>query len=138
MEKTHVSGVAQDKNVARVALVGLADQPGIAFKIFFPNSLKKRSWMAWTARSASRSSTRTETLISLVEIMLILSQHRGGQGVYRGRRYGQQRRCGLQDVRGSVFRRILKAIPGWSTSPIRAMRAVQAIHDRFFSEFGNA
>ena len=34
MEKTHVSGVAKDKNVARLALVGLADQPGIAFKIF--------------------------------------------------------------------------------------------------------
>ena len=34
MEKTHVSGVAKDKNVARIALVGLADQPGIAFKIF--------------------------------------------------------------------------------------------------------
>ena len=28
--------------------------------------------MAWTARSASRSSTRTDTLISLVEIMLML------------------------------------------------------------------
>ena len=34
MEKTHVSGVAKDKDVARIALVGLADQPGIAFKIF--------------------------------------------------------------------------------------------------------
>ena len=34
MEKTHVSGVAKDKNVARLALVGLADEPGIAFKIF--------------------------------------------------------------------------------------------------------
>ena len=34
MEKSHVSGVAKDKNVARLALVGLADQPGIAFKIF--------------------------------------------------------------------------------------------------------
>ena len=34
MEKTHVSGVAKDKNVARLALVGLADRPGIAFKIF--------------------------------------------------------------------------------------------------------
>ena len=34
MEKIHVSGVAKDKNVARLALVGLADQPGIAFKIF--------------------------------------------------------------------------------------------------------
>ncbi len=34
MEKTHVSGVAKDKNVARLALMGLADRPGIAFKIF--------------------------------------------------------------------------------------------------------
>lgn len=34
MEKTQVSGVAKDKNIARLALVGLADQPGIAFKIF--------------------------------------------------------------------------------------------------------
>ncbi len=34
MEKIHVSGVAKDKNVARLALVGLEDRPGIAFKIF--------------------------------------------------------------------------------------------------------
>ena len=34
MEKSHVSGVARDKNVARFALVGLPDVPGIAFKIF--------------------------------------------------------------------------------------------------------
>lgn len=34
MEKSHVSGVAKDKNTARIALVGLEDEPGIAFKIF--------------------------------------------------------------------------------------------------------
>ena len=34
MEKSHISGVAKDKNVARLALVGLEDTPGIAFKIF--------------------------------------------------------------------------------------------------------
>ena len=34
VEKTHVSGVAKDTNVARVAVVGVADEPGIAFKIF--------------------------------------------------------------------------------------------------------
>ena len=34
MEKMHVSGVACDKNVARLAVVGLPDQPGIAFQIF--------------------------------------------------------------------------------------------------------
>ena len=34
MEKSHISGIAKDKNIARLALVGLEDTPGIAFKIF--------------------------------------------------------------------------------------------------------
>ena len=34
VEKTYISGVAQDKNVARVALVGLNDVPGVAYKVF--------------------------------------------------------------------------------------------------------
>ena len=34
MEKMHVSGVAKDRDVCSVALIGLADQPGIAFKLF--------------------------------------------------------------------------------------------------------
>ncbi len=34
MEKTQISGVAKDKNVARVALVGVEDRPGIAYRVF--------------------------------------------------------------------------------------------------------
>ncbi len=34
LEKTNVSGVARDDDVARVAVIGLADMPGVAFKIF--------------------------------------------------------------------------------------------------------
>lgn len=34
MEKMLVSGVAGDKNAARIAVVGLEDQPGVAFKLF--------------------------------------------------------------------------------------------------------
>lgn len=34
MEKLLVSGVASDKNVARIAVIGLEDQPGVAFKLF--------------------------------------------------------------------------------------------------------
>ena len=34
MEKMLVSGVACDKNVARIAVIGLQDQPGVAFKLF--------------------------------------------------------------------------------------------------------
>ena len=34
MEKTYISGVAQDKKIARVAVVGLENVPGIAYKLF--------------------------------------------------------------------------------------------------------
>lgn len=34
MEKMLVSGVVADKNTARIAVVGLEDQPGVAFKLF--------------------------------------------------------------------------------------------------------
>ena len=34
VEYSKISGVAKDANVARIALVGLLDQPGVAFKIF--------------------------------------------------------------------------------------------------------
>lgn len=34
MEKMLVSGVACDKNAARIAVIGLEDQPGVAFKLF--------------------------------------------------------------------------------------------------------
>ena len=34
MEKTQISGVAKDKNVARLALVGVEDKPGIAYRVF--------------------------------------------------------------------------------------------------------
>ena len=34
MEHTKISGVAKDTNVARIALVGLKDEPGVAFKLF--------------------------------------------------------------------------------------------------------
>ena len=34
VEKTYISGVAQDKNVTRIALIGLKDVPGVAYKVF--------------------------------------------------------------------------------------------------------
>lgn len=34
VEQTKISGIAKDTDVARIALVGLKDEPGIAFKVF--------------------------------------------------------------------------------------------------------
>ena len=39
MEKMLVSGVATDKNATRIAVIGLKDEPGIAFHLF--NALAK-------------------------------------------------------------------------------------------------
>ena len=39
MEKMLVSGVAADKNATRIAVIGLKDEPGIAFHLF--NALAK-------------------------------------------------------------------------------------------------
>jgi aspartate kinase len=34
VEQTKISGIAKDTNVARIALLGLQDEPGVAFKVF--------------------------------------------------------------------------------------------------------
>lgn len=34
MERTSISGIAKDSDIARIAVVGLSDEPGIAFKVF--------------------------------------------------------------------------------------------------------
>lgn len=34
VEKTYITGVAQDKKIARVALTGIADEPGMAYRVF--------------------------------------------------------------------------------------------------------
>ena len=41
MERMLVSGVAADENTARISLIGLKDEPGVAFKIF--NTMAKHS-----------------------------------------------------------------------------------------------
>ena len=41
MERMLVSGVAVDKNTARISVIGLKDEPGIAFKLF--NTLAKNN-----------------------------------------------------------------------------------------------
>jgi aspartate kinase len=34
VEQTKISGIAKDSNVARIALIGVKDEPGVAFKVF--------------------------------------------------------------------------------------------------------
>ena len=79
MEKLHVSGVACDKNVARVAVVGLADEPGIAFKIFSLLA-KERINVDLILQSIGRNNTKdisfTVSIQDVERCKQLLDEHR--------------------------------------------------------------
>ena len=161
MEKIHVSGVAKDKNVARLALIGLADQPGIAFKIF--SLLAKKDInvdiiLQSIGRDESKdisftvarddAETAKASLEELKESIgfksIEVDDHVAKVSIVGA---GMAHNAG---VASKMFEALYSAginIQMISTSEIKvsvlvderdADRAVQAIHDRFFSEFGNA
>mgnify|MGYP000231532335 CR=1 FL=1 len=159
MEKLHVSGVACDKNVARVAVVGLADEPGIAFKIFSLLA-KERINVDLILQSIGRNNTKdisfTVSIQDVERCKQLLDEHRDflqfdhvdvndkiakvsivGAGMVHN-----------PGVAAKMFEALYNAginISMISTSEIKvsvlvdineADRAVQVIHDRFFHEFG--
>ena len=161
MEKTHVSGVAKDKNVARLALVGLADQPGIAFKIF---SMLAREGinvdiiLQSIGRGESKDISFTVARNDAEEAKRVLEENKeaiGFQSVELNDHIAKVSIVGAgmannAGVACKMFEALFSAginISMISTSEIKvsvlveerdADRAVQAVHDRFFSEFGNA
>ena len=159
MEKTHVSGVAKDKNVARVALIGLEDRPGIAFKIF--SMLAKENVnvdiiLQSIGRDASKDISFTvsqDDLERAKEVMLANQDVIGFQGIEATDKVAKISIVGAgmannAGVACKMFEALYSAginINMISTSEIKvsvlvderdAENAVQAIHDRFFNEFG--
>jgi aspartate kinase len=161
MEKTHVSGVAKDKNVARIALVGLADQPGIAFKIFSllaKYNINVDIILQSIGRDESKDISFTVSRGDAQEAKRILEENQeyiGFQSVELNDHIAKISIVGAgmannAGVACKMFEALFSAginINMISTSEIKvsvlvderdADRAVQVIHDRFFSEFGNA
>ena len=161
MEKTHVSGVAKDKNVARLALVGLADQPGIAFKIF--SLLAKKDInvdiiLQSIGRDESKDISFTVARSDADQAKAIMEENKdiiGFQSIELNKEIAKVSIVGAgmahnAGVACKMFEALSSAginINMISTSEIKvsvlvnerdADRAVQAIHDRFFSEFGNS
>lgn len=160
MEKSHVSGVAKDKNVARIALVGLADEPGIAFKIF--SLLAKKNInvdiiLQSIGRDESKDISFTVARGDADEAKKIMEENQesiGFQSVELNKHVAKVSIVGAgmahnAGVACKMFEALASAginINMISTSEIKvsvlmderdADRAVQAVHDRFFSEFGN-
>ena len=161
MEKIHVSGVAKDKNVARLALVGLADQPGIAFKIF--SLLAKKDInvdiiLQSIGRDESKDISFTvarDDAQTAKAILEELKESIGFKSIQVDDHVAKVSIVGAgmahnAGVASKMFEALYSAginIQMISTSEIKvsvlvderdADRAVQAIHDRFFSEFGNS
>lgn len=81
MEKLLVSGVAADKNTARIAVMGLEDQPGVAFKLF--NHLAKHNInvdiiLQSVGRDGTKDISFTVAADNVDEAVEILERHRAG------------------------------------------------------------
>ena len=158
MEKPYVSGVAKDKNIARLALVGLADKPGIAFKIF--SLLAKKGInvdiiLQSIGRDESKDISFTVARADAEEAKRVMEENKeaiGFQRVELNYRIANVAIVGAGMANNAVvackmFEALFSAginINMISTSEIKvsvlvdlpeADRAVQVIHDRFFHEF---
>ena len=159
VEKLHVSGVAKDTKIARIALVGLSDQPGIAYKVFSLLA-KKGVNVDIILQSIGRDETKdisfTISKSDLEVAKAVLEEHReviGFDHMTISDRVAKVSIVGAgmvnnPGVAATMFEALYNGginIHMISTSEIKvsvlvdtadADRAVQVIHDRFFSEFG--
>ena len=161
MEKTHVSGVAKDTNVARVALVGLTDKPGMAFKIFSLLAKEKVNVdiiLQSIGRDESKDISFTvsqDDMARAEEVMRANQDVIGFDSIEVSDKIAKISIVGAGMANNSgvackMFEALFSAginINMISTSEIKvsvlvderdAENAVQAIHDRFFGEFAEA
>jgi len=158
MEKSHISGVAKDKSIARLALVGLEDTPGIAFKIFSllaRNKVNVDLILQSIGRSDTKDISFTVAKTDMALAQRLLEEHRDSiqfdhidvsDDIAKISIVG----AGMMNnpgVAAKMFEALFNAginINMISTSEIKvsvlvdvndAERAVQVIHDRFYDEF---
>ena len=157
MEKTQISGVAKDKNVARLALVGVEDRPGIAYKVFSllgQQNINVDIILQSIGRDESQDISFTVRRSDVDQALALLEAHKSSlafdhidvdKSVVKVSIVG----AGMVDnagVAAKMFGALYDAdinIHMISTSEIKvsvlldeadANMAVQAIHDKFFGE----
>ena len=161
MEKMLISGVAGDKNTARISVLGVSDQPGVAFKIFHTlakNNINVDIILQSIGRNSSKDISFTVARGDSEEAQKILEENKdyiGFKAIEVNNQVAKVSIVGAGMVNNAgvackMFEALSSAgvnINMISTSEIKvsvlvdereADRAVQAIHDRFFNEFGSA
>lgn len=79
MEKMLITGVAADKNTARISVIGVEDKPGIAFKIF--NTLAKNNInvdiiLQSVGRQGTKDISFTVSQDDLTDALKVLEEHK--------------------------------------------------------------
>ena len=157
VEKTNIAGVAKDTSIARVALIGLQHNPGVAFQVFdllSKHNINVDVILQSIGREDTKDITFTVHKKDLEESKQILEEHKEtlrfdhietdeGIGKVSIVGAGLMSNCG---VAARMFEALYEAginIQMINTSEIRVSglldeedvnRAVRAIHDKFFGE----
>ena len=157
VEKTNIAGVAKDTSIARIALVGLEHNPGVAFQVFdllSKHNINVDVILQSIGREATKDITFTLHKKDLMEVEDILNQHKAalkfdhieadeGIGKVSIVGVGLMSNCG---VAAKMFEALYEAginIQMINTSEIRVSvllaeedvnRAVKAVHDKFFGD----
>jgi len=160
MEKSHISGVAKDKNIARFALVGLENTPGIAFKIFSllaKNNVNVDIILQSIGRSDTKDISFTVARGEMDRVRQLLEENRD---TIRFNSFDVNDNIAKVSIVGAgminnpgvaatMFEALFNAginINMISTSEIKvsvlvdadeADRAVRVIHDKFYDEFND-
>lgn len=157
MEKMLISGVAADRNTARIALIGLEDEPGVAFKLFHHLSnlnINVDIILQSVGRDGTKDISFTVAEDSLTEAVEILKRH--GNGSLKCEKIDVEKEVAKVSIVGAgmmsdagVAAKMFEAlydegvnIKMISTSEIKVTvlideicvdKAVKAVHDKFFT-----
>ena len=157
MEKTNIAGVAKDTSIARVALIGLQHNPGVAFQVFdllSKHNINVDVILQSIGREDTKDITFTVHKKDLEESRQILEEHREAlrfDHIETDESIGKVSIVGAglmsnSGVAARMFEALYEAginIQMINTSEIRVSvlldeedvnRAVRAIHDKFFGE----
>ena len=161
VEKTNIAGVAKDTSIARIALIGLDHNPGVAFQVFdllSKHNINVDVILQSIGRDGSKDISFTVAEGDAQAAKELMEEHKEAIGCKSIEVSTEVAKvsivgAGMANNAGvacKMFEALFSAginINMISTSEIKvsvlvderdADRAVQAIHDRFFSEFGNA
>ena len=161
MEKMLISGIAKDDGVARVAVIGVPDRPGLAFKVFTKLSAKNVN-VDIILQSIGRNGTKDisftvseDHLQTTMEVLTPYVEQIGASSVVYDEDVAKVSIVGAgmethPGVAATMFEALFEQninIQMISTSEIKisvlierkdADKAVAAIHNKFFAEEANA